>query len=103
METDVSYSNTPGHIYHLANAYALTDSSWDEWVPAQRLLKLTEENIQMQKSLHQQASASAGGGAGSSSKAKPGGVNKDGSSARGGVAGRKDGTRGTKRGREEVS
>lgn len=74
---------------------------WDEWVPAHRVLKLTEENIQVQKSLHQQASASAASGTGSSSKSKSG-VSKDGSSARAGVAGRKDGTRGTKRGREEV-
>lgn len=56
----------------------------------------------MQKALQSQANA-ASGSAGSSSKHKPGVGHKDGSSSKAGATTRKDGTRGTKRGREEVS
>ncbi|TFK51497.1 MRG-domain-containing protein [Heliocybe sulcata] len=71
--------------------------TWDEWVPASRLLKFNESSIQLQKQLKEQASAAqASGSAASKGKA----VNKDG--GRMTTAGRKEGgTRGTKRGREE--
>ncbi|EPQ53213.1 MRG-domain-containing protein [Gloeophyllum trabeum ATCC 11539] len=70
--------------------------TWDEWVPASRLLKYNEASIQLQKQLKEQASAQASG---SSAKAKAG-AHKDGAKAVG--TGRKEGgTRGTKRGREE--
>jgi mortality factor 4-like protein 1 len=76
-------------------------SSWDEWVPSTRLLKYNEQNIALQKSL--QASAlphtGHGGGASSSARAQHGAGTK-GPGTRTGA--RKDGGRGTKRGREEV-
>ena len=76
---------------------------WDEWVPASRLLKLNEENVAVQKALQASANAaSASAAASSKSKAGGGGANKDGSSSRAGASGRKDGARGTKRGRDEV-
>jgi hypothetical protein len=68
---------------------------WDEWVPPGRLLKYNETNIAHQKSL--QASAGSGGSA-SAAKSKTGAT----SAAGGRGAPRKDGTRGTKRAREEV-
>jgi mortality factor 4-like protein 1 len=74
---------------------------WDEWVPASRLLKLNEENVAVQKALQAQANA-ANASAASSSKHKSGGGHKDGSSSKAGLSARKDGSRGTKRGREEV-
>jgi mortality factor 4-like protein 1 len=74
---------------------------WDEWAPASRLLKLNEENVAVQKALQAQASA-ANASAASSSKHKSGGGHKDGSASKAGASMRKDGGRGTKRGREEV-
>jgi mortality factor 4-like protein 1 len=65
-------------------------------------LKLNEENVALQKGLQAQASA-ASASAASSSKHKSGGGHKDGSASRVGASARKDGGRGTKRGREEVS
>jgi len=73
---------------------------WDEWAPASRLLKLNEENVAVQKALQAQASA-ANASAASSSKHKSGGGHKDGSASKAGASMRKDGGRGTKRGREE--
>ncbi|KZT20712.1 MRG-domain-containing protein [Neolentinus lepideus HHB14362 ss-1] len=71
--------------------------TWDEWVPASRLLKFNESSIQLQKQLKEQAAAAQS----SSSAASKGKVaNKDGGRTTG--TGRKEGgTRGTKRGREE--
>lgn len=83
---------------------------WDEWVPGERLLKFNEINVAKQKALTQQAHAAAAAAASSSKShaasgskghhAGAGGGNKDVSFTR--TGGRKDGTRGTKRGREEV-
>jgi hypothetical protein len=75
--------------------------SWDEWVPANRLLKMTETNIALQKSLQHTNVPSAHGGA-ASAKINPKNLGiKDSVSTRAGA--RKDGgTRGTKRGREDV-
>ena len=75
--------------------------SWDEWVPASRLLKMTETNIALQKSLQNTNVPSAHGGAASAKiNPKNAGI-KDIVSTRAGA--RKDGgTRGTKRGREDV-
>jgi hypothetical protein len=70
---------------------------WDEWVPENRLLKFNEENLELQKKLLLTHAATSHGG--STSKAS----NK--STAGGGSAstrGRKEGTRGTKRAREDV-
>lgn len=74
---------------------------WDEWVPANRLLKMTETNIALQKSLQHTNVPSAHGGAASAKiNPKNAGI-KDSVSTRAGA--RKDGgTRGTKRGREDV-
>ncbi|PIL32673.1 hypothetical protein GSI_05377 [Ganoderma sinense ZZ0214-1] len=76
--------------------------TWDEWVDASRLLKFNETNIQLQKALQSQSQAAQAAHA-SSSKAKAH-ATKDGAGAggrAGAAAGRKDGARGTKRGREE--
>ncbi len=73
---------------------------WDEWVPASRLLKFNEQNLALQKQLNasaKEASASAA----STSKASKVGVGRDG--GRLSTLGRKEGARGTKRGRDEVS
>ncbi|KAH9475353.1 Chromatin modification-related protein EAF3 [Psilocybe cubensis] len=90
----------PHYLVH----YKGWKQTWDEWVPSTRLLKLTEANLATQKSLQQanpgnihggstaskaQNKSAAGGGAGS----------KDNVSTR--AVTRKDGTRGTKRAREE--
>lgn len=74
---------------------------WDEWVPASRLLKMTETNIALQKSLQHTNVPSAHGGA-ASAKINPKNAGmKDSVSTRAGA--RKDGgTRGTKRSREDV-
>lgn len=70
---------------------------WDEWVPSNRLLKFNDANVAHQKSLQasQPGHGSASAAAGKAHKASAAGA-----SARG-VA-RKDGARGTKRGRDEV-
>ena len=76
---------------------------WDEWVPESRLLKLTEQNLELQKTLQQANVASGQGGSTASkaqSKSAPGAA-RDSVSTRAGT--RKDGTRGTKRAREDVS
>ncbi|KDQ52551.1 hypothetical protein JAAARDRAFT_61857 [Jaapia argillacea MUCL 33604] len=70
--------------------------TWDEWVPANRLLKFNEGNLVLQKELKQQANAAQGS---SSSRANKSHSAKDGS--RSGAARKEGGTRGTKRGREE--
>ena len=75
--------------------------TWDEWVDASRLLKFNETNIALQKALQSQSQAAQAASA-SSSKAAKAQQAKD--AAGGGRLGaRKDGARGTKRGREEVS
>jgi mortality factor 4-like protein 1 len=61
-------------------------SRWDEWVPSERILEMNESNITASSSTSHKKGATASG-------------SKD-TTAR---TGRKDGTRGTKRGREEVS
>ncbi|KII84721.1 hypothetical protein PLICRDRAFT_57249 [Plicaturopsis crispa FD-325 SS-3] len=72
--------------------------TWDEWVPASRLLKLNESNVAVQKGL-QAAAASASASTSAKGKAAGASMKETGSSSR--LGGRKDGTRGTKRGREE--
>ncbi|KAI0363705.1 MRG-domain-containing protein [Pilatotrama ljubarskyi] len=75
--------------------------TWDEWVDASRLLKFNETNIALQKALQSQSQAAQAAHA-SSSKASKAQAAKDASTGgRGGAGGRKDGARGTKRGREE--
>ena len=99
METDVRYfkikKGTP------LNYQIFLPYRWDEWVPANRLLKMTETNIALQKSLQHTNVPSAHGGAASAKiNPKNPGI-KDIVSTRAGA--RKDGgTRGTKRGREDV-
>jgi len=75
---------------------------WDEWVPPDRLLKINDESLTLQKHLQGTNAAAAGGGGGGSKTHKTGasGINKDNANTR--TAARKDGTRGTKRAREEV-
>lgn len=96
LSSSVSSSNVK--LIH----YPLPSSSWDEWVPASRLLKLTEANLATQKSLQQANPGNIHGGSTASktqNKSAAGG-NKDNISTR--AVTRKDGTRGTKRAREEV-
>ncbi|KAG5634164.1 hypothetical protein H0H81_003101 [Sphagnurus paluster] len=72
--------------------------SWDEWVPHSRLLKHNEASLELQKQLQKTHVAPATAAA-SSSRGPKAGVKDGGASTRAGA--RKDGTRGTKRGREE--
>ncbi|KDR72791.1 hypothetical protein GALMADRAFT_252054 [Galerina marginata CBS 339.88] len=86
----------PHYLVH----YKGWKQTWDEWVPAARLLKLTEANLATQKSLQQSAAPGQGGSVASKAQNKSvAGANKDSVSTRAGA--RKDGTRGTKRAREE--
>lgn len=100
MEADVSISI---RCYCPDDVYSSLVRRWDEWVPLSRLLTYCEENIQKQKTLLQSAAAS-----GALNSVKPHATQKgvSGVGTREGGAGtrgsRKDGTRGTKRGREEV-
>ncbi|KAF9810271.1 hypothetical protein IEO21_07039 [Rhodonia placenta] len=71
--------------------------TWDEWVQPSRLLKYNETNVALQKALQSQASASQG----ASSAAAAKGATKTSSMKDATRVGRKDGGRGTKRGREE--
>jgi len=69
--------------------------SWDEWVPTARLLKFNEANLALQKDLSK-AQAAATSASASASKTS--------TSARGAQVGggrRKEGGRGTKRGRDD--
>src|SRR5882757_3356053 len=100
METDVHFSC----CLFFPQRTLLTKSllyRWDEWVPASRLLKMTETNIALQKSLqHTNVPSAQGGAASAKINPKNPGI-KDNVSTRAGA--RKDGgTRGTKRGREDV-
>ena len=76
---------------------------WDEWVPLNRLLAYNEENNK-QKALQQSAAASGALSAAKTHATRKGttgiGTREGGAGTRGS---RKDGTRGTKRGREEVT
>lgn len=77
--------------------------SWDEWVPPDRLLKMTDENIIRQKQLQQNTPGAAGHGGTGAGTSKAGGSKHgtaNNASSRAGA--RKDG-RGTKRSRDDVS
>ncbi|KJA22704.1 hypothetical protein HYPSUDRAFT_87295 [Hypholoma sublateritium FD-334 SS-4] len=87
----------PHYLVH----YKGWKQTWDEWVPANRLLKITEGNLALQKNLQQNNTASVHGGS-TTTKAQSkavAGMSKESISTRAGA--RKDGTRGTKRAREE--
>ncbi|EIN12865.1 MRG-domain-containing protein [Punctularia strigosozonata HHB-11173 SS5] len=84
-------SEGPRYFVH----YKGWKQSWDEWVPPARLLKWEEKNIQLQKSLQQQSKAANASAASSTAKAKAS------LKTEGGRGVRKEGTRGTKRAREE--
>ncbi|KAI0740407.1 MRG-domain-containing protein [Earliella scabrosa] len=73
--------------------------TWDEWVDANRLLKFNETNIALQKALQSQSQAAQAAHASSSKGAKASAAKDVGVAGR--AVGRKDGARGTKRGREE--
>ncbi|KAH9895794.1 MRG-domain-containing protein [Cubamyces lactineus] len=105
LKTDTwDESNTQTGIVgpHYYVHYKGWKQTWDEWVDASRLLKFNETNIALQKALQSQSQAAQAANA-SSSKASKAQAAKDGGGAggRGGLGGRKDGARGTKRGREE--
>ncbi|KAG6853437.1 hypothetical protein C0991_004362, partial [Blastosporella zonata] len=72
--------------------------TWDEWVPHSRLLKHNEQSLEIQKTLQRTNAVPATTGA-SSSRGPKAGIKDGAGGARGGA--RKDGTRGTKRGRDE--
>ncbi len=82
--------------------------SWDEWVPSHRLLKHNDTNIAIQKTLQSQANATnaAVNASNRAAKSGPSGSHREHHSVGGLGSGstrvRKDGARGTKRGREEV-
>ncbi|KZV75655.1 MRG-domain-containing protein [Peniophora sp. CONT] len=91
-------STGPHYFVH----YKGWKQTWDEWVPPARMLKMTEGNIALQRSLREQQQASTRDSS-SAGPSKSGG----GSSSKGGAAGgasaarRKEGTRGTKRARDD--
>lgn len=82
--------------------------SWDEWVPPPRLLKHNDTNIAIQKTLQSQANATnaAVNASNRAAKSGPSGSHREhhsvGGLGTGSTRVRKDGARGTKRGREEV-
>ncbi|KAI0653133.1 MRG-domain-containing protein [Cubamyces menziesii] len=104
LKTDTwDESNTQSGIVgpHYYVHYKGWKQTWDEWVDASRLLKFNETNIALQKALQSQSQAAHAANA-SSSKASKAQAAKDGGGVGGrGGLGRKDGARGTKRGREE--
>ncbi|KAF8621715.1 hypothetical protein AX15_007575 [Amanita polypyramis BW_CC] len=75
--------------------------TWDEWVPLSRLLTYNEENINKQKTLQQTAAASGALGSSKTHTAHKGTTGAGGREGAGTRGSRKDGTRGTKRSREE--
>ncbi|PPQ90484.1 hypothetical protein CVT25_014767 [Psilocybe cyanescens] len=86
----------PHYLVH----YKGWKQTWDEWVPASRLLKLTEANLAIQKNLQQANPGNIHGGSTASKTQNKSAVGvKDNISTR--AVTRKDGTRGTKRAREE--
>ncbi|KAJ7034745.1 MRG-domain-containing protein [Mycena alexandri] len=80
-------------------------TTWDEWVPAARLLKDNEVNRLLQKSLHKDASgaakASAHPKASTSSASKDTGAGTSASANTRSGTRKETGTRGTKRGRDD--
>ncbi|EIW52852.1 MRG-domain-containing protein [Trametes versicolor FP-101664 SS1] len=97
-------SNTQSGVVgpHYYVHYKGWKQTWDEWVDASRLLKFNETNIGLQKALQSQSQAAQAASASSSKAAKAqSGKDVAGASGRGGLGGRKDGARGTKRGRDE--
>jgi hypothetical protein len=99
MEADVGFIH---FAFHRADYILMI--RWDEWVPASRLLKMDETNCALQQSLKVQAkiqtSLASSSKHGKSHGAGGASNSKEAISSRPGV--RKDGTRGTKRGREDV-
>jgi hypothetical protein len=90
---------------------------WDEWVPPDRLLKISDANLALQKGLHLSVPGAgavggsvgggSGSGAGAASKGKGAAIAGAGAGGVGGVGKEGVGTRrkegrGVKRGREEV-
>ncbi|KAH9946573.1 MRG-domain-containing protein [Amylocystis lapponica] len=71
--------------------------TWDEWVQPSRLLKWNDTNIALQKGLAAAAQAAQGASAASTSKA----AGKTHTAKDFSRSGRKDGARGTKRGRDD--
>ncbi|RDB22352.1 Chromatin modification-related protein EAF3 [Hypsizygus marmoreus] len=101
VQTFDEASTVTGHVGpHYFVHYKGWKQTWDEWVPSSRILKINETNLELQKTL-QRSNAPATGGASSSRSHQKGGVNKDGGAGSTRAGTRKDGTRGTKRGREE--
>ena len=101
LEADVCLPNPSpcSRVWHpvsLSDFHPLVSfCSWDEWVPTARLLKFNEANLALQKDLSK-AQAAATSASASASKTS--------TSARGAQAGagrRKEGGRGTKRGRDD--
>ncbi|KAJ7119468.1 MRG-domain-containing protein [Mycena epipterygia] len=81
-------------------------TTWDEWVPAQRLLKDNEVNRALQKSLQKDAPATAAAARShpkaSTSASKDTGTGPSASANTRSGTRKETGTRGTKRGRDEV-
>ena len=91
----------PVYVFPFPNEHLPSYCRWDKWVPASRLLKMTETNIALHKSLQHTNGLGAHGATSAKINPKNPGV-KDTVSTRAGV--RKDGgTRGTKKGHEDVT
>ncbi|KAJ8490182.1 hypothetical protein ONZ45_g1961 [Pleurotus djamor] len=100
VEDPATGLTTPQYFVH----YKGWKQTWDEWVPPHRLLKYNDTNIAIQKSLLSQAAASNAGASVASVRNAKAGAHGSSHKDSGMVASsraRKDGTRGTKRGRDE--
>ncbi|KAF4622537.1 hypothetical protein D9613_009180 [Agrocybe pediades] len=97
LKTKTDAEGLPQYLVH----YKGWKQTWDEWVPANRLLKVTEENLTLQKNLAQANPTNPHSGSTiyKTHHRSTAGGNKDSASARTGA--RKDGQRGTKRGRDD--
>ncbi|KAI5122398.1 hypothetical protein M0805_002949 [Coniferiporia weirii] len=95
---DETTSQAGGIGPHFFVHYKGWKQTWDEWVPAHRLLKFNETNLALQKQLIAQSKEAQAASASTTKVQKTTGT----ASGRAtGAGGRKEGTRGTKRGREE--
>ncbi|KAF7416232.1 Esa1p-associated factor [Pleurotus ostreatus] len=102
-EDPTSGTILPNYFVH----YKGWKQTWDEWVPPPRLLKHNDTNIAIQKTLQSQANATnaAVNASNRAAKSGPSGSHREhhsvGGLGTGSTRVRKDGARGTKRGREE--
>ncbi|KAG6845722.1 hypothetical protein H0H87_004988 [Tephrocybe sp. NHM501043] len=94
----IIFASTRAYLYVFGGLTCGFVARWDEWVPLNRLLKHNEQSLEIQKSLQRSNVLPSSTGA-SASRGPKTGMKEGTGGARGGA--RKDGTRGTKRGRDE--